>query len=1011
MSNTSSTMGSVWRKWDLHIHTPASFHWKGGQTFKEMSEPDKVSECKKLYDAIENNDICAYAIMDYWTFDGYLLLKKYINDNSLVLSKTVFPGMELRIEAPTNYRLNIHVILSDQLTPQQLTDFKSKLHIGILGRPISDESIIEFAKKHDASKAKIHGYDDPATLDDKKLLELGSKTVEISRESFASALKTIPEGKALVVMPYDTSDGLKKLDWKNQPSADNFFMQLPDIFESRDEESINLFLDIVTESNKNFIANFQKTLGNRQKPVISGSDAHRYSDYGNYPSRKATWIKADPTFNGLKQIMYEPRSRVYIGELPPKMKKVANYPNYFIKKLEISSISNENEWFDNVQPIELNSNLISIIGNKGSGKSALADIIGATGNAHTDNFEFLKTAKFLNTKSHAKYSSRLLFADETELKKSFSTPSHKPDLPSRVIYFSQAFVNELCEKEDVSRLKSEIERVIYAHIPEEERMATRNLDEILLKKTKFIDIELSKLREKLNEINVDIVQKEILQNPIYLQKFKNGLDEKKKLFVNLEAQMPEVVPPPILESDISKEIQALKAEIISLSNALTEKQKTKATDLTSKYELEEIKNSILQKDSEFREFLSEICNNLTLLKCGINPSELFEVKVTTVPIETAIKIFIKKNEITIKEILDIENKINEKNKIVLEKEKTIDSEHKIYLSYIETKRQLENRLKEIDGSAEIKDSIKYYEKLIEYITNFLPSALTAKYEERCQIAKSIVMALQRKMNLYPSIYSYAMKYSLSLANEFLIDINDFLQFSAGLRFSSQFETEFFSFIDRGRSGTFYTLDKANNQIKLIESRIDLTDANSISTVPDEIIKALKKDISKQPHTVSDFEAQILNKNRQGLYDYLFGFSYIETQFNITFMNKPISLLSPGEKGNLLLIFYLLIDNDNRPIIIDQPEENLDNETVAQKLVPFIKKVKEKRQVIIVTHNPNLAVYCDSEQIILANIDKRNSNIVTYKSGSIENFEMREKVMNVLEGTKLAFDYRKNKYFS
>ena len=72
---------------------------------------------------------------------------------------------------------------------------------------------------------------------------------------------------------------------------------------------------------------------------------------------------------------------------------------------------------------------------------------------------------------------------------------------------------------------------------------------------------------------------------------------------------------------------------------------------------------------------------------------------------------------------------------------------------------------------------------------------------------------------------------------------------------------------------------------------------------------------------------------------------------------------------MLLIFYLLVDNDDIPLIIDQPEENLDNQTVYKLLVPSIKEAKNRRQIIIVTHNPNLAVVCDAEQIIHASIDK------------------------------------------
>ena len=119
-------------------------------------------------------------------------------------------------------------------------------------------------------------------------------------------------------------------------------------------------------------------------------------------------------------------------------------------------------------------------------------------------------------------------------------------------------------------------------------------------------------------------------------------------------------------------------------------------------------------------------------------------------------------------------------------------------------------------------------------------------------------------------------------------------------------------------------------------------------------------------------------------------------------------LSPGERGIVLLIFYLALSKEKSPIIIDQPEDNLDNQSVYSKLVPCISAAKKKRQVIIVTHNPNIAVACDAEQIIYCHMDKNNCK-VDYEAGAIEKEEIRKHVIDVLEGTMPAFDLRKKKY--
>jgi len=88
---------------------------------------------------------------------------------------------------------------------------------------------------------------------------------------------------------------------------------------------------------------------------------------------------------------------------------------------------------------------------------------------------------------------------------------------------------------------------------------------------------------------------------------------------------------------------------------------------------------------------------------------------------------------------------------------------------------------------------------------------------------------------------------------------------------------------------------------------------------------------------------------------------------------------------------------------------LDNQSVYELLVKYIKMAKNRRQIIIVTHNPNLSVVCDAEQIIYAKIDKANKNTISYTSGSIENPIINKNIVDVLEGTMPAFNNREAKY--
>ena len=148
--------------------------------------------------------------------------------------------------------------------------------------------------------------------------------------------------------------------------------------------------------------------------------------------------------------------------------------------------------------------------------------------------------------------------------------------------------------------------------------------------------------------------------------------------------------------------------------------------------------------------------------------------------------------------------------------------------------------------------------------------------------------------------------------------------------------------------------------------------------------------------------------RRTLSDYLYSLEYLEPAYELRLGGKPFEQLSPGERGLVLLTFYLALDRDDIPLIMDQPEENLDNQSVMQLLVSRVREAKERRQIIIVTHNPNLAVVCDAEQIVYASMSGTTPTII-YDSGSLEDGVLNRHVVDVLEGTPPAFRTRDGRY--
>jgi ABC-type cobalamin/Fe3+-siderophores transport system ATPase subunit len=178
------------------------------------------------------------------------------------------------------------------------------------------------------------------------------------------------------------------------------------------------------------------------------------------------------------------------------------------------------------------------------------------------------------------------------------------------------------------------------------------------------------------------------------------------------------------------------------------------------------------------------------------------------------------------------------------------------------------------------------------------------------------------------------------------------------------------------------------------------------------------------NAINDFlltEGRLMSKNlldsftSVDLANWLFSVEHIKISYEVTFDNISLKQLSPGTKGVLLMLLYLGVDkNDTRPLLIDQPEDNLDPESVYGILVPYFLEAKRRRQIIMITHNPNLVVGTDSDQVIVASIKEKTVNQLpkfSYIAGGLENPEIVKKVCSILEGGKTAFLKRECRYFN
>ncbi|PHR21613.1 MAG: PHP-like protein [Sphingopyxis sp.] len=121
-----------------------------------------------------------------------------------------------------------------------------------------------------------------------------------------------------------------------------------------------------------------------------------------------------------------------------------------------------------------------------------------------------------------------------------------------------------------------------------------------------------------------------------------------------------------------------------------------------------------------------------------------------------------------------------------------------------------------------------------------------------------------------------------------------------------------------------------------------------------------------------------------------------------YRTREFAQLSLGQQQSVLLALMLSSENPN-PLLIDQPEDNLDGQFIYSQLVPVIRLAKERRQIIIVTHNPNIAVLGDAEQIVVLGANSEQAVITS--RGSIDDEATRDTTCGILEGAKAAFTRR------
>lgn len=1027
IETTPYKRGSEWRQWDLHIHTPASFHWKGEKFDSNLDSPQSVALVDEMILALNAAKPTVFALMDYWTFDGWFALKHRLAQNDAPrLTKKVFPGIELRLVSPMTERLNAHVIFSDDVGDQILQDFQSGLNVELINRPLSDDALIALAHKVGNDKLTHHGFNEKDVKADATIaLCAGSTIAEINCNSYKNAISSIPHGLAVGFMPFDTNDGLANVKWQEHYAYCLGLFNSSPIFETRNLDTWAAFVGQRTDGNSAWINNFQKALGDIPRLAVSGSDAHRFTGvkgnndkrgYGDFPSDKATWIKADPTFCGLLQAIKEPAKRSFIGERPHKLSETAENKTYFIDFVEVKrkpGATSVGTWLDKCK-LPLNPDLVAIIGNKGSGKSALADVIALLGNSRQKaHFSFLKKERFRGKSGEpAKhFEGTLTWCDSTKLQRNLNDDPPEDNV-ELVKYIPQGHFEELCN-DHVSRRSDAFERelreVIFSHAGESVRLGALDFDQLIEQQESSFRDQLSEFRKDLKRLNQRISGMEDQLQPEVKRSLLEQLTVKTRQIDEHQKIKPSTMPKPADEltteqvnaasrlekiSEILKDIEAQAITSISKKSELATKLKAIQNVRERMQMLERFYKKFQVDTSKDMEVLGLEITKLVTFTIDNRPLDKLETKIP------AIKLSLE----------TIANKAaQEKIKLKTEQEKlnvVLNDPQLLYQQNLKALEAWNKKLNELTGAPDAPETLKGLKARIAQL-NSLPQTLTKCIDERLKLSGEIFDILDNQRRAREQLF----KPVQDLIQENRLIREEYkLQFQATLGCSPDSIAEDLFSLIKQNSGEFRGEGDSYVTVRKIAEKYDFNKRTDILSFVNELHNKIT-DAAGSGSNEAVGITSILRKGKAAsdVYDMLFGLSFLKPRYSLLFQDTQIEQLSPGQRGALLLIFYLLVDKGRNPIVLDQPEENLDNETVVSLLAPVLGEAKKKRQIIMVTHNPNLAVYCDAEQIIYSSFDRSNSSKITYSAGSIENPTTNTHVVDVLEGTMPAFNNRRIKY--
>jgi hypothetical protein len=922
-----SKKGSLWRKCDLHVHTPLDHEWinKPATTTAES----KAAFAKEFIEFAEIQGLDLIAITDH-NFCNQLddLILPHIIKEGVEKAIAVLPGFEITVKDGSG--IHILVLFKENSCLQSIHEIVKRLF------PLGTDLI------------PSSGF---VPVSDKDLDAL-KEILDESKIPYLLIFAHADRGSG--VLDERTIKGTRRVqEWKKP------YINICQLSKGSQHFEPGFLTNVINKTDLNY---------SRDITYIVASDCRTIStdvteEGRHYLGQKFTWVKCDPTLEGLKQIVHEPKTRVRIQEEKPEQK------NAYLTIDSVRFIETNNKF--PVDPIEINSNLNSIIGGKSSGKSLLLYYIAKTidakqvtqrlteMNIENEPYDFHKEVGF---------DFEVLWSDGETYKL-----NDRQERKRQITYIPQMYINHVAEHKGDRELDKLVKSILIEKEElrlffEEERNLIANAKANTASRVlKFFQYKAA-IREKQNTIrnkgDKQARKLNLEQKRIELAQLRtdSNFSEEDEASFNLFTGINQINNKRLsrfkmFEATIRNDYQTI---ITNISSNATDAFESLIVIIQNRYALNSLEDRILMN------MLGRHDNALN----GVLNSILAELSNHLEKIGSLITIVQERIAYANNELSPFLQKITKKE--TLAKIQEVIQGEEDQLLQIEN---LEIELKGLEGLA--------YQTKIEILEDY--KGILNGYQKVTQ-----------KVNEEYAIISLEKDISLKAVIGF--DKN---------RFAQNCTTH---------------IDKRTNLSELIGNYFDAN--NDYIFVEDQHLNNVTAFFDKVLSTALRFNQ---SGNDTTVCERMFD-DYFSIHYELYQKGESIFKMSPGKKGLILMYLILHLSNATYPILIDQPEDNLDNRTVYSELKEFLKSKKVDRQILMVTHNANLVVPTDSENIIVANQsgqDASKDNAVyqfEYVSGALENtfndeaangilhqMGIREHVCDILEGGEQAFKERELRY--